>query len=114
MEDITQLVKPMFPIVGRFYKAVVDVGIVPGNLNRETGDTVVRGRMKNPAWASENADIIKAWHMGGDVWGDLIKDIRAYSQNVSKYRRTVASKEKEAAKAAAKQAKSKNTTDSEV
>ena len=104
MDDITTLVKPVFASIGRFYQAVVAAGIPTGALNRENADTVVRNLL-HTSWSDNNADIIRTWNLGGDGWGDLIKDVRAYGQRVNTFRRTAAADAKTADREAKKQAK---------
>jgi hypothetical protein len=76
------LPKPMYPYIGRMYSAAVEAGINPGTLNRENADSLIRV-LQRTNWALENADIINMRHRGGDVYGDLIKEVRAYSATVN-------------------------------
>ena len=88
------LPKPVFAYIGRLYSAAVEAGINPGTLNRESADSLIR-ILQRSNWAKDNEDIINMWNRGGDVYGDLIKAVRAYSNTVNQAVRA----EKAAAKA---------------
>jgi hypothetical protein len=87
------LPKPTFPYIGRLYQAVVSEGLSAGSLNRENTDTVLRKLCKT-TWLEENRDIYKIWMLGGDTWGDLIKDVKKYSAVVNQYKRDAKKTEK--------------------
>lgn len=76
------LPKPQFPYIGRLYSAAVEAGVPPGSLNRESADSLIR-ILQRGNWAKDNQDIINMWARGGDVYGDLIKAVRAYSNTVN-------------------------------
>lgn len=98
------LPKPVFPYIGRMYAAVVEAGINPLTLNRENADTLIRV-LQRTNWALENADIINMRHRGGDSYGDMIKEVRAYHvlvNQVSRAERAAARAQEKAAAAATK------------
>lgn len=78
--------KPTFSEVGRFYDAVVAAGIAVGTLNRDRADSLVR-ILARTNWKDANLDIYRIWNTGGDPWGQLIKDVRSYAQEVSRHKR---------------------------
>lgn len=80
------LPKPQYAYVGRLYAAVVASGANPGSANRESVDTLIR-ILARSNWAGDNADILNIWNRGGDVYGDMIKDLRSYASTVTKARR---------------------------
>lgn len=104
------LPKPLYPYIGRMYAAAVEAGINPGTLNRENADSLIR-ILQRGNWAKDNADIINMRHRGGDVYGDLIKEVRAYSLMVNRAARAekaaARAQEKADAEAAKQAAKSK-------
>jgi len=82
------LPKPVYEYVGRLYAAVVSSGANPASANRESVDSLIR-ILARSTWAGDNADIINIWNRGGDVYGDMIKDLRAYASTVTKHRKAV-------------------------
>jgi hypothetical protein len=80
------LPKPQYAYVGRLYAAVVASGANPASANRESVDTLIR-ILARSTWVADNADIINIWNRGGDVYGDMIKDLRAYASTVTKSRK---------------------------
>jgi hypothetical protein len=85
-DNKNDLPKPQFSEVGRMYQAVVAAGISAGSLNRDRADTVVRDLAKT-TWLKDNMDIYRMWNAGGDVWGQLIKDVKSYSRDVAQHKR---------------------------
>ena len=80
------LPKPQFGYVGRLYAAVVAEGLSPTSLNRENTDTVLRKLCKT-SWLAENRDIHKLWMLGGDDYGDMIKEVKKYGAVVNQHKR---------------------------
>lgn len=99
------LPKPLYPYIGRLYAATVEAGISPATLNRESADSLIR-ILQRGNWAKDNADIINIWNRGGDVYGDLIKAVRAYHNQVNQAERAEKAAARFQAKAAAEAAKS--------
>jgi len=85
-DDENDLPKARFSEVGRMYRAVVASGISPGSLNMDRADTVVRNLAKT-TWLKDNQDIFRIWNAGGDVWNQLVKDVKSYSRDVVQHRR---------------------------
>lgn len=81
------LPKPLFPSIGRMYSAVLSMDMVPSALNMNQADTVVR-TLARTNWKNDNEDIYKMWNGQGESWVQLVKDVRAYSKEVSKHRRS--------------------------
>ncbi len=98
------LPKPVFPYIGRLYQAALDAGIHPGTLNRESADSLIR-ILQRSNWAKDNEDIINMWNRGGDVYGDLIKAVRAYHNQVNQAVRAEKAAERAQVKADAQAAK---------
>ncbi len=98
------LPKPVFPYIGRLYQAALDAGVNPGTLNRESADSLIR-ILQRSNWAKDNEDIINMWNRGGDVYGDLIKAVRAYHNQVNQAARAEKAAERAQAKADAQAAK---------
>ena len=98
------LPKPVFPYIGRLYQAALDAGISPGTLNRESADSLIR-ILQRGNWAKQNEDIISIWNRGGDAYGDLIKSVRAYHNQVNQAVRAEKAAERAQAKADAQAAK---------
>jgi hypothetical protein len=76
------------------YQAVVAAGIPVGSLNRDRADTVVRDLAKTN-WKKDNMDIYAIWNAGGDSWGQLIKDVKEYSKEVSRHKRSSSKSKKD-------------------
>jgi len=98
------LPKPQYPYIGRLYAAAVEAGVSPGTLNRESADSLIR-ILQRGNWAKENADIINIWNRGGDAYGDLIKAVRAYHNQVNQAVRAEKAVERAQVKAQAQDAK---------
>jgi hypothetical protein len=98
------LPKPVYPYIGRLYQAAVDAGISPGTLNRESADSLIC-ILQRGNWAKQNEDIISIWNRGGDAYGDLIKAVRAYHNQVNQAVRAEKAAERAQAKADAQAAK---------
>ena len=81
--------------------AAVEAGINPGTLNRENADSLIR-ILQRGKWAQENQDIIQMWNRGGDVFGDMIKAVRAYHSQVNQAARAQKAAERAQEKALAK------------
>lgn len=92
------LPKPQYAYIGRLYAAAVEAGVSPGTLNRESADSLIR-ILQRGNWAKENADIINIWNRGGDAYGDLIKAVRAYHNQVNQAARVEKAAEKAQQKA---------------
>lgn len=98
------LPKPVFAYIGRLYSAAVEAGINPSTINRESADSLIR-ILQRSNWAKDNEDIINMWNRGGDVYGDLIKAVRAYSNTVNQAARAEKAVERAQVKALAQAAK---------
>ena len=84
--SVQGLPKPVFPYIGRMYEAVVSQGFIPTSLNRENAERVIK-ILSRTTWSIENKDLIMLWTLGGDAWGELIKDVKLYSIVVNKSKR---------------------------
>lgn len=87
MTKTIQPPKPQFQKTHILYEACVSQNINASSLSTDRADTVMRAMRHNPTWWETHEGIVRSYLTGSDEWNELIKSVRKYAVEYSKYLR---------------------------
>jgi len=88
---MTDFPKAQFNYIGNAYAGAAALGIDTGNLTKDRADSLMRVLCKT-TWLEDNPTAYRLWVLGGDPWGQFVKDLVDYTRTVRAWQRKTAKK----------------------